>query len=414
MMRKLRYIAIIIIFLTSLSSCRFTTDIHPYLHHSFTIDPRPSELRLDLIGNMIIMKVKIDDNDSLYNFLFDTGAFTIIDKSLADELGIISEKTTIVRGSAGSPGFTGLTRIEKMRVGETEVFSVGAGIIDLSGIATTLGIHLHGIIGNNFFDGFTITWNYVNETFRIDTVHDPVEDGIVFSFRQDILTSNAPRISTMIDKSTAVDMIFDTGFDGLISLPVNLIGRLQYDTTRLLKATGVMTGGLFGNSPADWLIKPRYLQLGPMKLKDIVCTSNHMDVGLIGGAFLKMTETTIVYPERKLIMRPLINFGVKQSYFGTGIGGYKDPSGNFIISGIWPGSPAENAGLKPGDEITEVNDIPVKDRHEMWFWYINTDREVNPLKMKVVRRDASEELFMIYKEHLLKNINEPTEKKNDE
>jgi predicted aspartyl protease len=414
MKRKLLYTAISILFLTGLNSCRFTTNIHPYLHHSFTIDPRPSEFRFDLIGNMIIMKVKVDDFDTLYNFLFDTGAFTIIDKTLADELGITSEQTTIVRGSTGASGFTGLTRIEKMTVGETVVFSVGAGIIDLSDIGSSLGIDLHGIIGNNFFDGFTITWNYVNETFRIDTVHNPVEDGIVFNFRQDLLTSNAPRITTMIDKITAVDMIFDTGFDGLISLPVNLIGRLQYDTTRLLKATGAMTGGLFGNSPADWLIKPQYLQLGPMKFKDIVCTSNHMDVGLIGGALLKMTETTIIYPERKLIMRPLNNFSMKQSYFGTGIGGYKDNNGNITISGIWPGSPAAKAGIRPGDEITEVNDTPVKERHEMWFWYINTDKEVNPLKLKIVRRGASEEMFLIHKEHILKNIYEPVQEDNVE
>ncbi len=388
-----------------LHSCKLTSDLQPYLENSFTGQPSPSALHFDLVGNMIILKVQVGEEDTAYNFLFDTGAFTIIDKELAGDLGIQEEKRAFIGGAGGGIGIAGLTRIPKLTLGSTTVHNIGIGIIDLSPIGKVLGMPLHGIIGNNFFQHFTITWNYLDETFRIDTIRDILCDGLVFNFFQDLKTSNAPAISAVIDENHLFDFIFDTGFDGMISLPQRIITQLQYDSTRLLKAAGVISGGLFGNSPADWLIKPGQLRMGPLSLEDVVCTSNHLSVGLIGSELLRMAETTIQYPEKRLIIRPMENFTLNQSYFGTGMAATKTDDGYFTITGLWPGSPAWIAGFSPGDKITEVNGMDVIPKHAMWFSYLNRDKEVIPLTLKIRKHNTTEEIeYRIEKDYLLKNV----------
>ncbi|MFO7722318.1 MAG: aspartyl protease family protein [Bacteroidales bacterium] len=385
-----------------LNSCGLTADFHTYLGYAVVEDPEPSAVHFDLVGNIIVLKVAIGDEDTTWNFIFDTGAFTIVDQQLADYLDLQPEKRMVVGGSGGRSGLIGLARISEMRVGNTIVHNVGTGITDLSGIGDGMGFPLHGILGNNFMEQFVITINYKDETFIIDTANHLQEDGLVFSFRQEIGTSNAPRISAYVDETYRFDMIFDTGYDGMISLPIRTIKSLPYDTTRLLKAIGVMSGGLFGNASADWMVKPGTLRFGPLSFEDIICSSNHLEVGLIGGGLLRMAETTIDYPARKMVIRPFDNFQPLQSYFGTGMNAVKDYNGNFVITGIWPGSASSRAGLKPGDIITAVNDIVVKNKHSMWFWHLDEDPEVNPLKF-TIRRKSGDENVLLHKSHLLKN-----------
>ncbi len=401
--RTIRSFFIVLILSLISVSCRLTADIEGYLNNSYTDQPQPSDIRFNLIGNMIIMKVSIEGHDSLYNFIFDTGSFTILDKSIAREMEIKPEKYTVIGGAGGGRGFSGMIRLKSVTVGNTRVYDVGAGIIDLSAISEAMGIPVHGIIGNNFFEPFTITWNYKTESFRIDTSHKPPQDGIVFNIRQEISNSNAPRIYAQIDSLKEFEMIFDTGYDGMISLPKKVITSLSYDTTRMIRSIGVMSGGLFGNSPADWLIKPASLKMGPLMMRDVICSSNHLDVGLIGGALMKMTEITISYPDQKLIMRPFDDFQPVISWFGTGLNAVKDGSGNFLITGIWPGSPANISGLKPGDVITFVNGISAKSKHAMWFWYADQDPEVSLFNIKYLRH-GSEKGLQLKKGYLLQTI----------
>jgi predicted aspartyl protease len=400
MINKIKNTLLLATIMLLLSSCGITTDFHSYLGNSIVEDPEPSTFHFDQVGNIIVLKVTIGDEDTSYNFIFDTGAFTVVDKELADHLGLYAEKRIFVGGSGGKSGLVGLTRVPQMKVGNTIVYNVGTGITDLSGIGDGMGFTLHGILGNNFMDQFIITINYMESTFTIDTANHLQDDGLVFSFRQEIATSNAPRISAFVDEIHRFDMIFDTGYDGMISIPVKTIKELPYDTTRLLKAIGVMSGGLFGNSPADWLIKPRTLRFGSLNFEDIICSSNHLEVGLIGGGFLRMGETTIDYPAQKMVIRPFDHFQPLQSYFGTGMNAVKDYTGNFVVTGIWPGSASFKAGLRPGDVITAINDVVVKRKHAMWFWHLDEDPEVDPLKFNIKRR-AGDQVIILHKSHLL-------------
>jgi predicted aspartyl protease len=399
---KIKYFSGIAAVILLLSGCGLTSDFHHYLGNSVIKNPEPSVVSMVLVGNMIVLKARIGDDDSLYNFIFDTGAFTIIDDDFAQHLGLSAEKRMVVGGTGGRSGLVGLTRLPEITIGNTTVYNVGTGITDLSGIGDGMGFPLHGILGNNFTEDFIITINYQEETFRIDTANSLHDDGIVFSFRQEISTSNAPRVTAFVDDTYRFDVIFDTGYDGMISLPAKTIRALPYDSTRLIRAIGAMSGGLFGNSGVDWMVKPGTLRFGALNFEDVICSSNHLEVGLIGGAFLRMAETTIDYPARKMVIRPFDNFQPLQSYFGTGMNAVKDYSGNFVITGIWPGSTSNLAGLKPGDVITVVNDIVVKQKHAMWFWHLNEDPEVDPIRVTIKRKSGTLNVTL-FKSHLLKN-----------
>lgn len=352
-------------------------------------NPLSSEIEMDLIGNMIILPVQIGDTDTTFNFLFDSGAFTIVDERLAANFGFQAEQLSVVGGSGGGVGLIGFMEIPMIKVGNTEVFDIGVGMFDMSGISSALGIPIHGILGNNFFKDLMITFDYQSEIFKIDVNTDTLPLGLKMNFIQQVNTSNAPQITATVDSIHYFKAIFDTGSDGYISLPLSLIDQLGYDSSRVRTAQGIMSSGLFGNALDSRLILSKSIQMGKIYLDEVVCSSSYLDVALIGSEYMKDMKVTINYPQQTLVLYPHESYDRSYTQIGSGFSHYKGRSGYFVVSGVWNGSAADIAGLMSGDIITKVNGVSVLDKPNVWFWYIDNNEYIPFIDLEVIREDMT-------------------------
>lgn len=88
------------------------------------------------------------------------------------------------------------------------------------------------------------------------------------------------------------------------------------------------------------------------------------------------------------------NIVLNGAYKGIGIAVAKADDGNIYIVGIFSGSPAEKAGLKPGDILVSIDDININNYSikELSDYIINSMNK--EMKIKVIRDDSEKEFFI--------------------
>ncbi len=115
-------------------------------------------------GGLIILKTYIN-NKGPFNFVLDSGVgLTIItDPSLKDSLQLEYIKEIKISGLGELPDFTAyVTPNIKVNISNTEAKSLGAVILkdDLLHLSQHAGIHIHGLVGYDFFNSFIIKTFY--------------------------------------------------------------------------------------------------------------------------------------------------------------------------------------------------------------------------------------------------------------
>lgn len=115
-------------------------------------------------GGLIVLKTFLNDKGP-YNFILDSGVGLIIitDPALKDDLGLSFTKEIKIAGLGELPDFSAfLSPNIKINIANTEAKSLGAVILkdNLEHLSQYAGIPIHGLIGFDFFDSFTVKTFY--------------------------------------------------------------------------------------------------------------------------------------------------------------------------------------------------------------------------------------------------------------
>lgn len=357
-----------------------------------------SKIIFSLHGHLILVKVKLNNDEHERTFMVDTGAITAISKTLADTMQFQNSVEILGSDSTGAEKEIKLVEIESLKIGNNEIKNCGAGIFDFSLLERGMGIKIDGILGSNVLRFFNTKIDYKNKIILLSQNTQPLGfGGYRMPFEQDMKYGFAPVVQVKIDDRYTIEGLIDTGYDGCIAaIPATLIKKLNYPTKKI---KGVSGGGLNDMDTEGELLKLKRLEVGNIvRVSSIPVESTKIDKVLLGKRFLEKFIVIIDYLSNELTLEPVEdNLKFKDNIFDTGIRVLSDKQNKLKIVGIQQDSQAEKAGIQLNDEVLKVNgkDIESYSMPEL-FEQIAWNDEIKHVEL-VIRRDGKEKKLKLDK-----------------
>ena len=334
------------------------------------------EIPFEYENNLIVVNVVFNGIFPL-RFVFDTGAeHTVLTrKEITDLLLINYQRKFTLYGADLSTKLTAYIAAGiSMELGKLKLDNKTILVLDEDyfNYDEFNGVDVHGIIGADIFRRFVVQINYNRRTItlfpfnKFKLPHKSFEEFPVEIHRGKPYVW-AP-ISSPSDSIINAKLLMDTG-SGIplilypktletISIPENVI------PAKLGLGLGGYLEGVIGRVKA--------VEVGKLEFRNIVTSFQNLAPGtdsiyinfrngIIGNQSLKHFHIIIDYVNYRLYLRPVNRRRPPKFKY--------DRSGLFLVAGgrninqfkvasVVPGSPADKAGLKEGDDIKKINGLP--------------------------------------------------------
>ncbi|MCC6726162.1 MAG: aspartyl protease family protein [Saprospiraceae bacterium] len=330
------------------------------------------DIPFEFSNNLILVNVVFQGIFPL-KFIFDTGAeHSILSKSsITDVLGIPYEREFKIYGSDMKTELTAyLIRGIHLKI-ETMVAPSNTMLVlkeDYFNFDELVGFNVDGIIGADMFKGLIVKINYEKKLITLmknKSVKKATEGMQAIPIR---VEKNKPYLSTVVqtqgDSTVNVKLLLDTG--AMLSLLLNSDSHpgLKPPTNAVQGNIGAGLGGFL----TGHLGRVASLQMGAFQCQEVLTNFQtatfDMDTvllrnrnGVIGNEVLSRFEVIIDYPAQKLYLKPNRRFLEKFEFDKSGLVVIATDYqlSKFLVHSVIPGSPAELAGIKAGDEIKRIN-----------------------------------------------------------
>jgi hypothetical protein len=313
------------------------------------------------------IKVRLNNDTTLYTFLFDTGAGeTVIEKNAAAALGLDFTEKKSVEGAGGNSdlpaAFDKSVQFNSLALRHVSFY--------LSELPVQNGVQLNGIIGYDLIKDFTCYINYEKSQLEL---YAPNAKVFIKGGRKQhfTLVENIPvfQLSYTTDEGTQLqgDFFFDTGAGLGVSMNAPYV-ETHHLTTAFKKKVKTESTGV-GASFSQYSLTLPQIEFAGFQLKEVPsnlslaqsgATARKAPDGLLGNDVIHRFNVFLNYKTGEAVLspNPFFNEPFKYDYAGLVI---KSKTGDFIIYKIIESSPAADAGFQVGDKILSVNDTPYND-----------------------------------------------------
>ncbi|HET8803586.1 MAG TPA: aspartyl protease family protein [Aequorivita sp.] len=356
--------------------------------------------------------MEVEVNGTTLSFILDTGVKSTILFSLekADSLQLRNTSPVQLQGLGSGGSVEALRSLNnKISVGKAvdwnhELFIIFDSTLNFS---PRMGIPIHGILGNEFFQNFIVKINYSAEMI---TIYDPLKYSLKKCEKCEDLPLNfvgsKPYISLQVASKTSeeqVTLLVDSGSSDVMWLfdTLDFIEEEPKNYYEDFLGLG-LSGNIFGKRA-----RTPGLIVGSYKLKEVNTSFPEEDAimkaryyedrdGSIGGGFLSRFTVTFDYGNKKMRLRKNHTFNDPFNYNMSGLtlehagmelvkeerqanvnsnGLNTNESFNrnsisittelhfslvpkYVVADVREGSPAALAGVQNGDEVITINGKP--------------------------------------------------------
>lgn len=315
-----------------------------------------------LTGGIIILKATVGNRPDSLNFVLDTGSGGIsLDSGAVEFLRLPAvESDRTIRGIAG------IRKVKFVKDLTLHLPGLSAEhldfhINDYDILTSVYGMRIDGIIGFSFLNRYIVKVNYdVNllEVWEPGTYRYP-RNGYTLK----PIINSIPIFEGEVRDGRTVDgrFYFDTGA-GLCLLMSEDFANDSSVIKKGKKMTLTQAEGLGGKKPM-YVTTVKQLRFGPYKFRRVPThifkdeynvTAYPLLGGLIGNDIFRRFNIIINYGVKEIHMTPNTHFNDAFDYSYTGMGIYLI-NGDIVIEDVLEGSPAEKAGLQPGDKILAID-----------------------------------------------------------
>lgn len=342
---------------------RFLNGRQPYVHIPF-----------EFLNNFIVINLRV--NGLPLRFVLDTGAehSILFHTEIAQALGLEMGRRVRVMGADLSSEIyayvtTGVTFIlEDQCQINTSMLILEENFLEMEQL---IGLPIAGVLGSSNLRHFVVQIDYIKS---ILSLYDPGYFQLPHGF-QSInieIEKSKPYIHTYVkvknrDKKQA-KLLIDTGASLAALFYATESNQIALPDTLISGVLGIGLGGRL----RGFMGAIDKLDFGPFSFQHFLCSFQklenqdsllyqHNKDGLIGNAILSRFTVLIDYKQKKLHLKTNRYFKKKITYDRSGLMLISTgPNLNRIkVLDLIAGSPADLAGIKPGDEITHYRGIPI-------------------------------------------------------
>ena len=322
--------------------------------------------------NLPIITVEIDQVN--YNFLLDTGAPSVISPELFVKLNLKKKLTSKIKDSNNISNSEIFTQIPQMKIGNLQYTNIGVYVIDLRKSFALKCLNIDGIIGANQMAKSYWKLDYENKWCVIsnDLPKSEIENYEIVNFtpKNGQLT---PLVDIFIDKIKFGNVVFDTGFNGAISLPNNK--SLDSVFEKKVELYGVESVGIYGLGTTKTFVEALlpFVKLDSLVLSKQSVTFSDDPSMVIGNEVFKNYSIIFDWNLQKMYFKKNANLRSKKTseFISFGFGFIKNGDKIEVVKLI-KNSEAEKKGLLIGDEVLTINDVifkNIKDNQFCDFFY---------------------------------------------
>jgi len=310
------------------------------------------------------------------NFIYDTGSeYTILFKRLyTDILGMSYQKRIPILGADQGEELNALIcRNVHLQISSLPEASQDILVLeqDLFNLEQLTGTPIDGIIGTNFFRNFIVEIDYRR---RRMVIRDPKTfeppDGyseIEVHFKNNKPYTMAPA-SIFRDTMLEMELLFDTGAGLPLLLHNNTHPGLELPEKTITGRIGMGLGGMM----RGYIGKIHQLRLGEYSFDGLVTSFQDLEDplvlnetksrnGLVGNQLLSKFTMIIDFPRNRLYVKPNRSFRKKIRFDRSGLTLFAvgPDLKQYLVQDVVEGSPADRAGILPGDRIIRFGAWPV-------------------------------------------------------
>lgn len=338
--------------------------------------------------------VKVTINGKIYNFLFDSGAPTVISQAIYKELNLEKKHRSKVKDSQKNKHEQIFTELPEMTIDHVVFKKIGAIVLDLS--SGELGcLKVDGLIGANQMAKLFWRINYSENSLEATkdlSLFDLSGYDITIPFLTQ--TQKTPMIETeILDKN--IKLTFDTGASGRLR-----IADQNFDSkkaTRAVETFGTSAVGAFGAGKpiAGYIFRAEDMTLGNKNFPNQLIATGGSD--LIGNEFFKDFAFIFDWKNSKIYMKRIRETPAKLETFGFS---YRFIDLKPVVTFVFK---EDNFPLKIGDSIISINNINLEnlDQDGACHYTLNRiERDQETIDIKIKRDGKILDVTMKKKEYL--------------
>lgn len=366
------------------------------IDHNYNPKPQKNNFYLELPYEVqfgwIILKAKVNNSEKEYNFIFDTGALSMISEHLIPEVGL-KDGTTMVSLDVNENKIFGLTFLTDMQIGQLKLSNVRIDATKSEVFSRRCDLQIDGIIGSNILNqGFF----YFN----------PLENKLVITNQKALLPKSDFSKPIRIKRFMGQPYIkikgyrsewlkLDTGnADGDIFINENS-KIIDNKKDKLLKQKTYTIKGLSSDVIKTVSFYNRMIKIGDLEfMTPIKQFSRKEGKGNIGNNLVLLNKVIIDIPNNKLYLKPIKPIKIKETISNINFI-YK--GNNILIGALTKNSKIEKMGLKVNDTIDKLNNYRVNEiKDECQFSdFINKNKNnFFPLHLEVKKANTVEKYFI--------------------
>ncbi|MEL6925347.1 MAG: aspartyl protease family protein [Bacteroidota bacterium] len=335
------------------------------------------EIPFEFESNFIVLEIVFNRVFPL-KFILDTGAeHTILTKrSYADILDLPYRKRFSIMGAdMQTVIFANLISGVHMDLGGVQSLNHSMLVLedDYFNFEKLIGTEVHGIIGADLLRHFVMKIDYRRKVITFTNPKHFKKPGRKFREFPIELNRNKPYVINPITLENGAvvkaKLLIDTGASLALLINTNTHPDLVLPENVIVGNIGTGLGGFL----EGFMGRVKSFELAGFEMENVIV--NFQDVsnsiadttisnsrnGILGNTILSRFTLITDYHSRRIFVRPVRRLNRRKFYYdrsGMAIVASGRNLDSYVVNSIMSGSPAEEAGLLPGDLIRSINGIP--------------------------------------------------------
>lgn len=305
------------------------------------------KIELNYQANVPLVNVEIAGKT--YQFLFDTGAPTVISSKIYNDLNLKKKGHIRITDSQKNRKKQILSEIPEMKIGRIIFKNIGAVVIDLNQTEFNC-LKIDGVIGANQMAKLFWRINYSEKSLEATKdISNFSTDGYetVFSFEPKM--QKTPLIkATILDQQ--INLTFDTGFTGYLKIQDKFYDP-KNTNHRFVEVYGNSSIGAFGTSKPQvyYQFKPNEIILDNHVFKNQILATGTSN--LLGNEFLRKYRFIIDWKNNKIYLNKINSDELTLKSFGFG---YRFIDNKAKVVSLFK---EKDFPIQFDDEILSINDV---------------------------------------------------------